>query len=131
MGLGDILDEAQGVAEKLKGAFFQKNVLIGAALAAGLAFLAVLGTVLYVSISHAGDPKKSVDVFVPERIAAEDLFLPNEPDFLPPVILEQEQKKSWRQEDAEPFWTDPLEYGSDYWRDNISETVDSLLERFP
>ncbi|MDR3302473.1 MAG: hypothetical protein LBT01_08125 [Spirochaetaceae bacterium] len=95
------------------------------------AVLLILIIIVIVKISMGTEKKPLVDIFVPDRLREEDLFLPDEPDFLPSVILEQEQKTRWTAEEAEAFWTNPLEYGEDFWRQQIDATLDKLLERVP
>jgi hypothetical protein len=65
------------------------------------------------------------------RIPAEELFLPEEPDFLPGVLLEREPRRSWTAEDGEPYWRDPLKNGEEPWRDTVESVIDELLERVP
>jgi len=65
------------------------------------------------------------------RIPAEDLFLPDEPDFVPGVILEREKRTQWTAEDALPWWQDPLKDGEQEWRDQIEKTVDEIMESVP
>jgi hypothetical protein len=69
--------------------------------------------------------------FAPLAIAAEDVFLPEEPDFTPDVILEREPRSVWTGEDVRPFWKAPLDYGSGVWKEGIGTAVDKLLERVP
>jgi hypothetical protein len=64
-------------------------------------------------------------------IPPEELFLPDEPDFLPGVILERERRDLWTAEDAEPYWYNPLEKGEELWRDRIRTVLDELLEHIP
>jgi hypothetical protein len=64
-------------------------------------------------------------------IPPEELFLPEEPDFLPPVILEREQRDAWTADDAEPYWYNPLEQGEEEWRERVEQVIDDLLERVP
>jgi hypothetical protein len=64
-------------------------------------------------------------------IPPEDLFLPDEPDFLPGVIPGQEQRDSWTAGDAAPFWYNPLEEGEEPWRERIESVIDELLEHVP
>jgi len=66
-----------------------------------------------------------------QRIPAEDLFLPDEPDFVPGVILEREKRKQWTADDAMPWWQDPLKDGEQEWRDIIEKTVDEIMEGVP
>jgi hypothetical protein len=134
MGLGDTSRSVKNTAgvllKKTGGIFARKKVRIALAVFVVLLVLAPLVTVFVVKVTMRGE-KPPVDIFVPDRIADEDIFFPNEPDFLAPLIFEREQKETWTEEDAEAFWTDPLEYGSAYWRERISDTVDGLLERVP
>jgi len=66
-----------------------------------------------------------------ETPPADEFFLPYEPDFVPDVLLEREPKDGWTEEDARPFWTDPLEGNETVWRKRIESGVDSLLEHVP
>jgi len=67
----------------------------------------------------------------PAIIPPEELFLPDEPDFLPGVILDREQRKEWTAEDAAPFWRDPLRDGEEQWRIYIEKTIDEIMENVP
>jgi hypothetical protein len=69
--------------------------------------------------------------FGPAPIPREELFLREEPDFLPPVILERERREAWTEDEAMPFWYDPLEDGEELWRERVEELIDDLLERVP
>jgi hypothetical protein len=142
MGLGDLIGKIKqrsGFVERIFGGFSDliKNLCANKGTRgiiiffAALAVLVPIGTVLVVKTGGTSPPKTLTREFVPARIPDEDIFLPNEPDFLPPVILEQEQRKSWTVEDVEPFWTDPIEYGPAFWQERIGETVDDLLEHIP
>ncbi|MCL2185298.1 MAG: hypothetical protein FWB86_05510 [Treponema sp.] len=64
-------------------------------------------------------------------IPAGELLLPDEPDFVPGVLLERDRKTSWTQEDAELFWQDPLRQGEEQWREKIEIEIDKILERVP
>jgi len=68
---------------------------------------------------------------ISRRIPAEDLFLPDEPDFVPGVILEREKRTQWTADDAMPWWQDPLKDGEQEWRDQIEKTVDDIMESVP
>jgi hypothetical protein len=71
------------------------------------------------------------EFFSPLRIPPEELLLPDEPDFLPPIMTERPPRESWTAEDALPFWTDPGEKDSARWRDRIQSLIDELMERVP
>jgi len=80
------------------------------------------------SVKPAALPASSA---VSRRIPAEDLFLPDEPDFVPGVILEREKRTQWTADDAMPWWQDPLKDGEQEWRDQIEKTVDGIMESVP
>jgi hypothetical protein len=71
------------------------------------------------------------EAFSPRAIPPEEFFLPDEPDFLPEMILERERRKSWTTEDAQPFWTDPLDEGTLDYTELMSKGIDGLMERVP
>jgi hypothetical protein len=79
-------------------------------------------------VKPAALPASSVTA---RRIPAEDLFLPDEPDFVPGVILEREKRTQWTADDAMPWWQDPLKNGEQEWRDQIEKTVDTIMESVP
>ena len=64
-------------------------------------------------------------------IPPEELFLPGEPDFIPGVLLERDRRSSWTEEDAAPYWEDPLKDGEEPWRELIENTIDEIMERVP
>jgi len=68
---------------------------------------------------------------ITRRIPAEELFLPDEPDFVPGVILGREKRTQWTADDAMPWWQDPLKDGEQEWRDQIEKTVDDIMEKVP
>ena len=67
----------------------------------------------------------------PDIIPPDELFIPDEPDFVPGVILDREQRSQWTAADAEPFWQDPLKSGEEQWRNRIEKAVDEIMERIP
>jgi hypothetical protein len=75
-----------------------------------------------------GAPER-MSIFSP--IPAEGLFLPDEPDYLPGVLLEREQRTSWTTDDATAHWQDPLRHGEEQWREKIEIAIDEFLERVP
>ena len=64
-------------------------------------------------------------------VPSEEIFLPEEPDFVPGVILERERRTKWTEEDAKEYWRDPLKEGEKQWRDKIENEIDKYLERVP
>ena len=71
----------------------------------------------------------------PERIVinspipAGELFLPDEPDFIPGVLLERDRRTNWTEDDAAEHWQNPLIHGEEQWRKRIETAIDELLER--
>jgi hypothetical protein len=64
-------------------------------------------------------------------IPQDELFLPDEPDFVPGVLLERERRTAWTPDTAAPYWRDPLKNGERIWRDRIEKTVDEIMESVP
>ena len=64
-------------------------------------------------------------------IPPEELFLPDEPDFVPGVLLDREQRSMWTADDAAPYWHDPLRSGEQEWRDRIERTLNEIMENVP
>ena len=60
-----------------------------------------------------------------------ELFLPDEPDFVPGIILGRDRRTSWTEEDAAEHWSDPLKNGEEQWRKKIETAIDVLLENIP
>jgi hypothetical protein len=96
-----------------------------------LALLILLAALIPASRGPIRAPVADTGMFKPVPIPPDELFLPEEPDFLPGVILEREQRDSWTAEDAEPYWYNPLEQGEEAWRERIEQVIDELLERVP
>jgi hypothetical protein len=107
----------------------RKLVLVGTACFAAVLVLSVL-----LSLDR---PAKKDRLAAPDRqdyrivIPAEEIFLPDEPDFLPGVLLGREQRTEWTQEDAQEYWQDPLKFGEEQWREKIEAAIDEYLERVP
>jgi len=64
-------------------------------------------------------------------IPPDELFLPDEPDFIPGVMLEREQRTEWTTADAAPLWQDPLKNGEEPWRNRVEKTIDEIMESVP
>ena len=124
-----ILAFFQNGLEKLTGEKKRLFILVCTAILAVLLIFSVI-----MSIVKSG--KKELP-FEPERlrllsaIPAEELFLPDEPDFLPEVILQRERRTNWTEQDASEYWQDPLRLGEEQWRDKIESAIDEFLERVP
>jgi len=97
-------------------------------------FTSILTLSVLLSIRGSGRDENYTDsqrltVFAP--IPAEELFLPDEPDYVPDILLERGQRTSWTEENAAEFWQDPLRAGEEQWRNNIEEAIDEFLENVP
>jgi hypothetical protein len=140
MGVGDILDAVRLKLEeffwKAKGAFAalvarkrtQARILFGLS---GIVAVILL-VVVTILVLNAADKKvpDSPALFPAEKLSGDEFFLPDEPDFLPSVLLHRGQKERWTAEDAAPFWTDPATL-DDNWGDKVEKYVDKLLESVP
>ncbi|MDR3114622.1 MAG: hypothetical protein LBU25_03780 [Treponema sp.] len=111
----------------------RRNLLL---LLGGLVFLLICLMGILISMHHNAQIPSNFsrtlsNDFKPLSIAPEDLFLPEEPDFLPEVLLNQEPRNPWTLEDVRPFWTDPLQDDPELWRERIKATIDTFLEGVP
>ena len=143
MGLGTIAADIIEKIKSLSSAFMElvkSNIriliIIAAAILVIILLLLVLFVVTYISpeskqADHAGYSGDTNNDIVREALPGEDFFLPYEPDFVPDALLEREPKDGWTEEDARPFWTDPLEGNESFWRRRIESGIDSLLEHVP
>ena len=65
-------------------------------------------------------------------IGQDEVFLPEEPDFIPWVIPERQQRSTWTLDDVMPWWKDPLRSsGEGPWRELIEKTADEILGGVP
>jgi hypothetical protein len=105
--------------------------------------LAVVCTVIFsvlltlsvvISMKSAGGKEKAPKPYesvIYAPIPAEELFLPDEPDYIPGALLERERRSNWTDENASEYWQDPLKYGEEQWREKIETSIDEFLERIP
>ena len=104
-------------------------------LTASIGFCAVFALVIAgTSLARGGDKGRESAAPPPARqgvIPPDDLFLPDEPDFVPGILLEREQRAQWTADDAAPLWQDPLRNGEEPWRDRIERTIDEIMESVP
>jgi hypothetical protein len=59
------------------------------------------------------------------------LFLDDEPDFLPEVLLERERRDIWNADDVRPYWTDPGDEEAGVYENMMGKIVDGIMERVP
>jgi len=94
--------------------------------------LLILSVALSLKGSNKKEPAAGKDGLNRQAaIPADELFLPEEPDYVPGVLLQREQRSSWTEEDAAVYWNDPLKQGEEQWREKLEAAVDEFLERVP
>ncbi|GHU08895.1 hypothetical protein FACS1894151_05630 [Spirochaetia bacterium] len=97
--------------------------------AAGVLLICII--VLLLNLGHAPAADTLSAEFAPLPVPPEELFLSDEPDFVPGVLLEREPRAYWTAEDALPYWTDPLDKGSGYYLTEIESIIDGIMETVP
>jgi hypothetical protein len=95
----------------------------------GGVFLALL--VISFLIVNSGKSKKGElpEITARPLIPDEELFIPDEPDFVPEYLPEREPRLSWSLEEIRPFWKRPE--NTELWREEIKSAVDKLMEGVP
>ena len=99
--------------------------------------LAALLIIILISIVMINNSRNSIRAESPALesnhniIPPEELFLPEEPDFIPGILLDRGQRTSWTEDDAKIYWQDPLVYGEEPWRDQIEKSVNEIMEGIP
>jgi hypothetical protein len=126
--LWDLLPQA--IREKLPWLEGKIGFILAALVLALIILLLVLIPASRSPAAGATGPA-AAGMFRPVPIPPDELFLPEEPDLLPGVILERERRDAWTAEDAEPYWYNPLEQGEEEWRERVEQVIDELLERVP
>jgi hypothetical protein len=124
MGIGNLFSKA---------VLFVKSHLVTATIVCGAVFIILMLLVVLALVKRV--PKKQnvaeQAVSPPPSLSPEDFFMPPEPDFVPRILLEREPRDGWSEEDARPFWTDPMEENGGTWRRRIEDGVDEFLENVP
>ncbi|MDR0909464.1 MAG: hypothetical protein LBM77_06810 [Spirochaetaceae bacterium] len=68
-------------------------------------------------------------------VAPEEIYLPVEPDSAPDLIYSREQREKWTADEVREYWERPMDDRSgepaDLYEDEISATVDSMMEKIP
>ncbi|MDR0316152.1 MAG: hypothetical protein LBH97_04545 [Treponema sp.] len=133
--IGIVADFFFALADRITERIPEENrrlVLISIGGGFAVIMLVIIGTSLLIrsNSSEAGSSVESTN-FQRALIPPDELFLPDEPDFVPGVLLEREQRSQWAAEDAAPWWQDPMRNGEEQWRARIEITIDEMLERVP
>jgi hypothetical protein len=133
--LGTIRDRAAGLAGQVKEKFNAgpKLKLISAGAILGVV-LVVTGIMLFLTwnsrVRRMGDAEAVAELFRME-LPPEELFLDDEPDFLPDLLPERERRNEWNAGDARPYWTDPGDEDPGVYEDMMTTVVDGIMERLP
>ena len=94
---------------------------------------AVLFLVLLITIAALGSRRPgggaSMNMRNAHLIPPEELFIPDEPDFLPDFLLEREPRHFWSIDDIRPYWRSPG--NPEFWHNVIRSAVDELMENVP
>jgi len=135
-GTGELVSRAEGaVDEKLGKVPPQRRRTVLLAVAIGLSALLFVFAAISQMEWEPRDPLRA-----PERedgvaqwglIPPEELFLPDEPDIVPGVMLGRERREEWGIGDAEPWWQNPLADGEEQWRTRIDRMIDEIMENVP
>ena len=89
-------------------------------------FLLVL-VIIAVALSAGGHGENiPVAAHSIHAIAPEELFIPDEPNFVPDFLLEREPRHFWSVEDIRPYWRTPG--AQEFWQGIIRSTVEELME---
>jgi len=117
--------------QKQTAAQRRKFIIICTAVFAVILTLSVFLYMRNSTAEKADNADMPVKITINSPIPVEELFLPDEPDFIPGVMQERERRQSWTEDDAAGLWQDPLRFGEEKWRENIEAAVNELLERVP
>ena len=111
----------------------EKRKFVPVAALAALAVLVLFFGIFTFSRGKSGKQEITVVTNAPSGIfiPQDELFLPDEPDFVPGVLLERERRASWAEDDVAPLWRDPMKNGEQIWRDQIEKTVDEIMGSVP
>jgi hypothetical protein len=104
-------------------------IICASAVAVLLVLLVLLSSGSSGRQSRSVEPQRTVNRL--NAIPPQELFLPDEPDFIPGVVLERERRLSWTEQDASEYWQDPLRDGEEPWRERIEEAISEFMERIP
>ena len=118
----------QKVLTSIRAEVEKRNPRFFIASGAALFLLVLLVALIALNAGRAGRGGP-VPTRVVHAIPVEELFIPDEPDFVPDFILEREPRHFWAIDDIRPYWRSP---GSpDYWQGVIRSAVDELMENVP
>ena len=126
----NFIDQILSLSDKLLEKIPEDRRRLFLLILGGIIFLAICITIAVLAVS-LGSPSGSSMMTAGSSIPSEELFYPGEPDFLPPLILEQEPHRPWTAGDLELLWHDPKTGNEDLWRETVKSAVDKLLDGIP
>jgi hypothetical protein len=106
----------------------KRYILICTAVVVVILTLSVVLPLIASGRGRSAEPQRSNRL---TAIPPQELFLSDEPDFIPGVLLERERRLVWTEEDASEYWQDPLREGEEPWREKLEEAIDEFMERIP
>ena len=95
------------------------------------ALILIISVILSISGKKDEIPSGPADLTIISPIPAGEIFLLDEPDFIPGVLLERYRRSNWTEENAAEHWQDPLGAGEEQWREKIETAIDGFLEHIP
>jgi hypothetical protein len=139
MGLGAVAEKVRSVLGQWKSGAEdlletrRRLVVICLGGFLGAVLLCLAAALLVMGLAGDGtETAQSLEsTFAPMAVPQEELFLPDEPEFLPELLLERERRETWTAGDGRPYWIDPREDSGPLWRERIMTEIDALLEDVP
>jgi hypothetical protein len=144
--IGDFLERAADFLRMVRGRAVDWTGRIKERFNAGprlklIAAGAILGTVLVIlgimlvltrnsRARRVRDSEAVAELFRME-LPPEELFLDDEPDFLPDLLPERERRDAWDADDVRPYWTDPGDEDVRVYEDMMGAVVDGIMEGVP
>ena len=141
MGLGEKLKQLK--LPQLKFPFRQnegapqKKAAARWMLLAGVAVLLVgvgilISVIVAKNLNNEASKKSRKELFENVIVKPEDVFLPDEPDFLPEIIPHRARRARWTEADGAEFWVDPREAeGAEKLKLELGQTIEKILESAP
>jgi len=129
MGFGErIISPVKDWFQKQTAGQKRRLVLICTAV---FSLLLILSVIIPLAGNKKETPPEPARQQIISPIPAVELFIPDEPEFIPQILPGRERRSSWTKENAEEFWQDPLKQGEAQWREHIEIVIDEVLERIP
>jgi hypothetical protein len=144
--IGDFLDRAADffrvIRDKAAGSIGQvkeranagpklKLIAAGAILGTIAVIVAMMLVLTRIGRARRTRDSEAVTELFRMELPPEELFLDDEPDFLPELLPERERRDSWDAGDVRPYWTDPGDEGAGVYEDMMGAVVDGIMERVP